>query len=226
MKEQHVKEDEMEKLDIFKKGWESCAYDQGLANPKDDPEYYFNKAKIKAGYAAATPVKEDAEIIAEVMQESGGLWMPCSGCHETVDGQETGHYRYSEVFKSIVGSGCHECGGIGVVWNNYEDYPAPVKATEGTFEDYMMSAREKFLVDIHNQKWDNKMRTAAEDLLICFDQMRERLKESNEAIEALELLLKVINRSDTAMDYYGEAIRKAEKVIANYKLFSETGERK
>jgi hypothetical protein len=50
-----------------------------------------------------------------------------------------------------------------------------VKDEEETFEDYMSNAREKFVIDIHNQKWNNAMRTAAEDLLICFDQMRERL---------------------------------------------------
>jgi hypothetical protein len=64
-----------------------------------------------------------AESVERVSNESeGGIWQSCTGCHETVDGQETGHYPYSEIFKCYVGAGCHECGGIGVVWNDYSDY--------------------------------------------------------------------------------------------------------
>ena len=43
-------------------------------------------------------------------------WKPCSGCHETIDGQETGDYPFSEVFGCHVGAGCTDCGGLGVVW--------------------------------------------------------------------------------------------------------------
>lgn len=58
-----------------------------------------------------------------------------------------------------------------------EENPTPIKESieEVTFEEYMRNAREKFLIDIHNQPWNNEMRTAAEDFLICFDQMREKL---------------------------------------------------
>lgn len=34
-------------LAMFRKGWHSCAYDQGLANPKDQPEFYFNSAIVE-----------------------------------------------------------------------------------------------------------------------------------------------------------------------------------
>lgn len=58
------------------------------------------------------------ERIKEVQQETeGGYWASCSGCHEMEDGHDVGEYPYSEVFKSKVGSGCRECGGLGVIWN-------------------------------------------------------------------------------------------------------------
>ena len=53
--------------------------------------------------------------VARAIDEDGG-WLPCSGCHETSDGQETCDYPYSEVYRCRVGSGCCECGGIGVTW--------------------------------------------------------------------------------------------------------------
>lgn len=60
----------------------------------------------------------------------------------------------------------------------------------------------------------------AKEIIKLFSLNKELKADSKEAIEALEFFLKVINRSDTAMGYYGEAIIKAEKAIANYKLFS------
>lgn len=47
-----------------------------------------------------------------------GHWQPCSGCHETEDGYDVGHYPFSEVFQSKVGAGCGECGGLGVIWDS------------------------------------------------------------------------------------------------------------
>lgn len=43
------------------------------------------------------------------------------------------------------------------------------------FKRYMVNARNKFVEDITRQKWNTEMRTSAEDFIICFDQMRERL---------------------------------------------------
>ena len=61
-----------------------------------------------------------AEVMAECAADGGvGYWKSCSGCHETNEGYETGHYPYSEVFQCHVGSGCSECGGIGVVWEHH-----------------------------------------------------------------------------------------------------------
>lgn len=54
--------------------------------------------------------------IAEEMKESGGHWQPCSGCYDTEDGHPTAKYPYSPALQTSVGSGCHECGGLGAVW--------------------------------------------------------------------------------------------------------------
>lgn len=86
--------------------------------------------------------------VSEVLKESGGLWQACTGCHETVDGQETGHYPYNDTFQSYQGSGCHECGGIGVVWNDYSDYeqkisPAP-SLPEGIVEQLIAANPNKW----------------------------------------------------------------------------------
>lgn len=46
---------------------------------------------------------------------------------------------------------------------------------EDGFIEYMTNARNEFTNEINVQRWNGELRTAAEDLLICFDQMRERL---------------------------------------------------
>lgn len=65
-----------------------------------------------------------AASIAEVVKEEslGGAacgWKSCTGCLETSDGYHCGTYPYSDTFKTHVGSGCRECGGLGVVWEHY-----------------------------------------------------------------------------------------------------------
>jgi hypothetical protein len=47
-----------------------------------------------------------------------GYWRPCSGCHTPNVGHATG--PWSEAFRCNVGDGCHECGGIGVIWERFE----------------------------------------------------------------------------------------------------------
>lgn len=75
----------------------------------------------------AEPVPGEPDFsksIAEVIKEEslGGAacgWKSCTGCLETNEGYQCGEYPYSEVFKTHAGSGCSECGGIGVVWEYY-----------------------------------------------------------------------------------------------------------
>jgi hypothetical protein len=63
--------------------------------------------------------------IAEIIEEGDGFWLPCSGCQESSDGYvSVKDYPYSPTFRCQPGSGCGECGGIGVIWNDtdYSDY--------------------------------------------------------------------------------------------------------
>lgn len=48
-----------------------------------------------------------------------GHWRSCSGCHELDEGHPTG--PYNDVLRCNVGSGCHECGGIGAIWEHVDD---------------------------------------------------------------------------------------------------------
>jgi hypothetical protein len=57
-----------------------------------------------------------ASRISEALDEGDGFWRSCSGCHELNDGYPTG--EYSAVFRTHIGCGCSECGGLGVVWDD------------------------------------------------------------------------------------------------------------
>lgn len=95
---------------------------------RDAGRKYFDKlnAEIAAGatrvqtralYAYPQPAVAVIETnVREQVAEGAGGWDSCSGCYETVDGQDTGHFLYSDAFRCHLGSGCHECGGIGAVW--------------------------------------------------------------------------------------------------------------
>jgi hypothetical protein len=65
--------------------------------------------------------------IAEIMGEGDGFWRACSGCQESSDGcVSTEDYPYSKIFRCQPGSGCGECGGLGVLWDD-TDYEAYAK---------------------------------------------------------------------------------------------------
>lgn len=57
--------------------------------------------------------------IAEMIEESGGHWRPCSGCYDTEDGHPTQKYDFSPALQTPIGCGCTECGGIGATWEHY-----------------------------------------------------------------------------------------------------------
>lgn len=65
-----------------------------------------------------------AANVRECVDEGDGSWQPCTGCHETEDGQNVHGYPYSAALQCTIGAGCRECGGIGAVWDNtdYDDY--------------------------------------------------------------------------------------------------------
>ncbi|MFD1034119.1 hypothetical protein ACFQ15_05590 [Sphingomonas hankookensis] len=94
-------------------------------------------------YAAiATPIADDAVVtisgktlhdyvdrayvrqrIGELMEEGDGFWRACCGCQESTDGCVSAtDYPYNETFRCHPGSGCSECGGIGVLWDDGRGY--------------------------------------------------------------------------------------------------------
>ncbi|KEZ00622.1 hypothetical protein AI27_17950 [Sphingomonas sp. BHC-A] len=89
----------------------------------------FIRSLIHPSYSSAAPSVEPAgngrEVdwltrrIAEVVEEDGGCWRACSGCQESVDGCISARdYPYSAIFKCQPGSGCRECGGLGVIYDD------------------------------------------------------------------------------------------------------------
>lgn len=98
---------------------------------------------------------------------------------------------------------------------------------EEDFKEYMIEARDLFVMEINEQEWNTKLRTSAEDLLICFDQMRERLLSTsipsssvigeNEAIGERKFTLKeALDIWEAAEDWIYETT--SEMVIEPTKL--------
>lgn len=70
---------------------------------------------------SADDMKSQIDAVMREEADSGAAcaWRSCTGCLESEDGHSVGHYPYSDVFGCLVGGGCHECGGLGVVWEYY-----------------------------------------------------------------------------------------------------------
>ena len=94
----------------------------------------------------------DASRIAEAMDDGKGFWRSCSGCHELNEGHPTG--QYSKTFKCHLGVGCHECGGIGAIWDttDYEDMGAYLSAAKS--EPVAVKALEWAKMD-NGTEWAN-----------------------------------------------------------------------
>ncbi len=74
-----------------------------------------------------------------------------------------------------------------------------------TFADYMGNARNKFVNDIQQQKWNTELRTSAEDILIAYDQMRKRIEEcEGKEKEIAELKDNLIKYRETVFNEWTE----------------------
>jgi len=84
----------------------------------DDETASIMRRPEPAGEAEPDFAASIAEVIKEEsLNEAACGWRPCTGCHETNEGYESGRYSYSTMFGCHVGHGCSECGGLGVVWD-------------------------------------------------------------------------------------------------------------
>ncbi|WP_409188398.1 hypothetical protein [Bradyrhizobium sp. RDM4] len=75
-----------------------------------------------ASHAEREILDQLAASVREQVSDGDGMWVTCSGCHESEDGHSIG-YPHSKVFGCRLGSGCSECGGIGAIWDT-TDYGA------------------------------------------------------------------------------------------------------
>jgi len=64
------------------------------------------------------------QAIFQQIKDGPGHWRSCTGCYETNEGYPTA--PTDPVFQCALGMGCHECGGLGAVWDStdYEDMAA------------------------------------------------------------------------------------------------------
>ncbi|CAH1658494.1 hypothetical protein CHELA1G11_12900 [Hyphomicrobiales bacterium] len=84
-----------------------------------------------------------ADAVKSASEDGQGFWRSCSGCHELNEGHPTG--RYSKALLCHLGLGCHECGGIGAVWDttDYSDFgrhlsEAPEPSFQARVQPWMM----------------------------------------------------------------------------------------
>jgi len=90
----------------------------------NNPENFEYRTVYALARQAQEPGEDlNVEAIKERLAEGDGIWMTCSGCHDSVDGHDVRHYPHSYVFGCKLGSGCSECGGIGAIWDT-TDYAA------------------------------------------------------------------------------------------------------
>lgn len=102
-----------------------------------------------AGEAEPDFAASIAEVIKEEsLNEAACGWRPCTGCHETNEGYETGRYPYSAMFDCHVGHGCSECGGLGVVWEYWSKDALDDMARDVTTSPDASAIREALLAEI------------------------------------------------------------------------------
>lgn len=84
--------------------------------------------RAEAALSAAMAAVVDAAAVSEAMEDNGGCWVSCSGCHELNEGVPTG--PFSDAMKCHLGIGCRECGGIGAIWDttDYSDYGSELQS--------------------------------------------------------------------------------------------------
>lgn len=136
------------------------------------------------------------------IEPDDGFWRSCSGCHETIDGQETGWYPFSPLFKCYLGAGCRECGGLGAVWDDI-DYAA--MAEHLTPKAELRDARDQSVTHFtnHEQLW-----SAAKAL---HDDMLERARLKVDVIHGEEH--RVVNAGNGAWSAFCAALEVEPKCI-------------
>ena len=61
-------------------------------------------------------------------------------------------------------------------WPNFDE--SPIKEDGEDFDNYVVLARDEFVKEVNKQDWNTQLRMTAENLLIAYDQMRQRLTKT------------------------------------------------
>ena len=90
------------------------------------------------------PTKDE---VTQIVAHGRGMWKTCCGCHESNEGHPTGPIH--PALQCVVGSGCHECGGIGAVWDttDYADMADFLMREEAPATPAAMTPEVRALVD-------------------------------------------------------------------------------
>lgn len=143
-----------------------------------------------------------AEKVKEQLDEAAGYWHSCTGCYESIDGHSV--TPIDPVFRCAPGSGCRECGGIGVVWDNTDysnvadgsglcqDCPPVGYTTEDTRCTPCPRRRTSALGE-SKMPSENEIKAAAKAMIVLAQSRREqgrempsRWEEASAALEAAE----------------------------------------
>ncbi len=85
-------------------------------HPATADERWNLAEKLTAALDRVEELERECAVADEVFEY--GHWSSCSGCHESNEGHSTG--PWSDRLRCNLGSGCHECGGIGAVWDQHD----------------------------------------------------------------------------------------------------------
>ena len=107
-------------------GMREALYELDMAR-REACEVLARAAAPQAAAQGVPAIPVELSGVKDAIETGDGFWRSCSGCHETNEGAETGHYPYSQILDCYLGAGCSECGGIGAVWDD-TDYGAMADA--------------------------------------------------------------------------------------------------
>lgn len=108
----------------------------------------------------------DIELLAALPQQpQNNYWQLCPKCNG--DGN-LARYNSPSIISTDASLRCDVCNGSKVL-------ACPQQPVENGFIEYMRETRDQFSKYINGLEWNAPLRTQCESLLICFDQMRERL---------------------------------------------------
>ena len=88
-----------------------------------------------------------------------------------VPGQEDGNFRDGKEIKTWMDAWLI---GYKTAMKEYASQPKGA-GVPPDFLEYVSDSRDEFIIFINSLPWDTELRTACESLIICFDQMKDRL---------------------------------------------------